>query len=213
MQILQLHSVTVWYPDSASLMGHWKTANTQRAARKDMDTQLTPEPCGCEKWPPRTWSFTGPLSITDAYSAARNGDWAGSSRMTATRLCITAAVCSYSRAITSGLSARMKSCHYVECNVFKRETWRTVGINFCCFNFKPNTKKRPDRMRNLFCAMIKTWMFLNPHINIYRLIVSKKHLLMWQPPCCCSTRQRRRYLSPLLEIKHHFSSSCNILLK
>lgn len=117
MQILQLHSVTVWYPDSASLMGHWKTANTQRAARKDMDTQLTPEPCGCEKWPPRTWSFTGPLSITDACSAARNGDRAGSSRMTATCLCITAAVCSYSRAITSGLSARMKSCHYVECNV------------------------------------------------------------------------------------------------
>lgn len=52
--------------------------------------------------------------------------------MTATCLCITAAVCSYSRAITSGLSARMKSCHYVECNFFKSETWRTVKINFCC---------------------------------------------------------------------------------
>lgn len=153
MQILQLHSVTVWYPDSASLMGHWKTANTQRAARKDMDTQLTPEPCGCEKWPPRTWSFTGPLSITDSCSAARNGDWAGSSRMTATCLWITAAVCSYSRAITSGLSARMKSCHYVECNVFKSETWRTVEISFCCV-LTLNQMPKKDRMRNLFCAMI-----------------------------------------------------------
>lgn len=74
-------------------------------------------PAGVKSGPSRTWSFTGPLSITDACSAARNGDRAGSSRMTATCLCITAAVCSYSRAITSGLSARMKSCHYVECNV------------------------------------------------------------------------------------------------
>lgn len=213
MQILQLHSVTVWYPDSASLMGHWKTANTQRAARKDMDTQLTPEPCGCEKWPPRTWSFTGPLSITDACSAARNGDRAGSSRMTATCLCITAAVCSYSRAITSGLSARMKSCHYVECNVLSVRPGEQSKSISAVLTLNQIPKKRQDRMRNLFCAMIKTWMFLNPHIYIYRLIVSKKHLLMWQPPCCCSTRQRRRYLSPLLEIKHHFSSSCNILLK
>lgn len=212
MQILQLHSVTVWYPDSASLMGHWKTANTQRAARKDMDTQLTPEPCGCEKWPPRTWSFTGPLSITDACSAARNGDRAGSSRMTATCLCITAAVCSYSRAITSGLSARMKSCHYVECNVLSVRPGEQSKSISAVLTLNQIPKKDRTEWGICFVQWSKhgcSWT----HTYIYRLIVSKKHLLMWQPPCCCSTRQRRRYLSPLLEIKHHFSSSCNILLK
>lgn len=70
-----------------------------------------------------------------------------------TCLWITAAVCSYSRAITSGLSARMKSCHYVECNVFKSETWRTVEISFCCV-LTLNQMPKKDRMRNLFCAMI-----------------------------------------------------------